>query len=308
MFKKVVNKINNIEGRIVKKFNTKIGILASVIFLTTFVSFAHGAYVEKVKGKKALIFLDNMAVEKGDLVYTTDASTGKKTSILRISTVKDQKAIGELVKGKVSPNQEVTPRTTKTDNQKKSTMAQSQQGRRRSAKNSQFAIGGVAAINFDSMELVINNRVYKTSGTGFGVGGVLDYNINSWFSIRGILSYDQFKAEGDASATDCSGGKCTTTINYLQGMAWGKINLLQKETKAWVGLGGGIWYPISKSSNAITLDSISTTAAYAVGGGVDMGFSDTLYIPVQLEYGFLPKSDQVKTSYYGVRAGVMLKY
>jgi hypothetical protein len=132
-----------------------------------------------------------------------------------------------------------------------------------------------------------------------GVSGALDYDINSWFSLRGLLGYDQFKSDADPYST---------TISYITAMVWGRINIIQQETSAWIGAGFGIWYPMSKTSNAIVADSIDTTAAYALGGGVDIAFNNTFYIPVQLEYGFLPKSDQVKTSYYSVRAGFMIRY
>jgi hypothetical protein len=275
---------------------------SAFVFLT--VSFAHAAYVEKVKGKKALLFLDNMNVEKGDLVYTVDAGSGKKTSILRITTVKDQKAIGELVKGKVKAAQEIVPKNGARPAKSAShSGGESAPSRSRSSHraNSQFAIGGFVGMNFDKMDFVESDGLtYKGSGSGIGVTGALDYNISSLLGLRGMIGVDQFKADADPAYT--------TKITYVTSMLWGRLNFLQETTKAWVGAGFGIWFPMSKSTNALDTSTIATTAAYALGGGVDMGFSDTLYIPVQLEYGFLPKSDQVKTSYYSIRVGLMLKY
>jgi len=270
-------------------------VTATFFFLT--IPNAQSAYVEKVKGKKALIYLEDLSVAKGDLVYTTDPSTGKKTSILRITTVKDQKAIGVLVKGKVKNSQEVI---AKNGGRSAKQSAQLGNSGYQATKNSAFALGGFLGVNFDKMDFIIGSDTYKGSGTAFGVTGALDYKINDFLGLRGMIGMDQFKVDASPSFT--------TKITYITSMLWGRVNFLQKETKAWVGLGFGIWFPTGKSSNALDVSTIATTAAYALGGGVDLGFSDTLYIPVQLEYGFLPKSDLVKTSYYSIRAGVMLKY
>ncbi len=285
-------------------------ILSSILFA----QLSQAAYVEKVKGKKILIFLDGMSVSKGDMVETIDPTSKKKTAILRVTTVKDDKAIAELVRGKAKINQTVygraagksikSPKEMPTTKKyvKKSTVAN---------HNSTFAIGGMLGVGFDTMELKLPyptpTETVETTGMGFSLMAVADMKLNDWFSVRALAGMEQFNVKGD-SVDGGSGGYCVTCeteITYFKGAAWGKVSLF---SSVWAGLGFGLQHPLSKKTNALDEASIKSEVVYMFGGGADVELTDNMYIPLQIEYGMTPSSDFANSTYYGVRAGVMLRY
>jgi long-subunit fatty acid transport protein len=66
--------------------------------------------------------------------------------------------------------------------------------------------------------------------------------------------------------------------------------------------------PISKSATALQANSIATTNVVTVTGGVDWFVTPNLYIPVSIEYGFLPKSDEVEANLIALRIGLAVPF
>nr|HMN68419.1 hypothetical protein [Bdellovibrionales bacterium] len=58
----------------------------------------------------------------------------------------------------------------------------------------------------------------------------------------------------------------------------------------------------------ITGKTFGTTNVIVIGGGLDWFLSPTMYIPVSLEYGMLPKSDEVDAKWIAVRAGLAVPF
>lgn len=280
--------------------------------------YSDAAYVEKVKGKKVLIFLDGMSVNKGDMIETIDPMSKKKTAILRVTTVKDDKAIAQIVRGKSKINQTVQARTGKSSSKSaahKSSDSDTDRDSKSSSKSdSTFAIGGMLGVRLDTMELKLPPypaplETVETTGMGFSLMGVADMDINDWFAFRVLAGLEQFNAKGDSKLGDGTTGSycktCDTEITYFKGSVLGKINVF---STVWLGAGLGLQVPISKKTNALDKESIKSEVVYIVGGGADVALTDSMYIPLQLEYGMTPSSDFVKASYFGIRAGLMLRY
>lgn len=265
------------------------------------------AHVEKLKGKKALIVLDGMPVSKGDMVETIDPMTRKKTAFLKITTVKDNKAIAQVVRGRAKINQEVHPKSGGKNEATSEMPTSRKKSNRSNSNNSTFAVGGLLGVGFDTMKINIGTPAESITQTGMGLSlmGAADMWLNNWFSFRAMVGAEQFNVKGNSTLGTTPCASCDTKITYFTGMAWGRIHLLET---VWFGGALGLQLPLSKSTNALEESSITTTAMYAVGGGADIALGSNMYLPVQVEYGMQPKSADVSSSYYSVRLGIMLRY
>jgi opacity protein-like surface antigen len=285
-------------------------IIAIFVLMSSFWC-AEAAYIEKIRGRKALIYLDGLEVQKGDLVNAVEDPSRKAVGIFRITTVKDGKAIGELLKGKAKINQDITFRKQgfrKTDrpdqNKDIETPAPMTQFK------AWYAVGGMLGLGFDSMDIKIGSpqEFVSQSGVGYSLIGTLDYRWIPWISIRGMLGIEQFKVDGKATlgTTPCS--NCKTEISYVSSMAWGRFHITQTDTTIWIGPGVGYFIPTSKDTNALDSSSIKNMFVFGVAGGVDLSIHSKLYIPVHLEYVFLNDSEDVKANFYAIKTGLMFKF
>ena len=257
------------------------------------------AYVEKVKGKKALIILDGMEVSSGDTVEAFDPDSKKKTAILKVTSVKSNKAIAQVLRGKVKPNQTI---------ETKSVDMPTSREKPKSKSTSTFAIGGLFGVGFDTMEIKIGSPQETVEQTGMGLSlmGAADYKLTDLFSLRGVAGVEQFNAKATATTAVCtSTTNCETKITYFTGAIWGKIHFSEA---IWFGGGIGLQHPLSTSTNALDEATLGASAVYLVGGGADISLGSDMYIPLQIEYGMQPSSDEVSSTYYGARLGLMLRY
>ncbi len=284
--------------------------LAIIFILLSSAFTANAAYIEKIKGKKALIYLDGLQVQKGDLVNAIEDTNRKTVGIFRVTTVKDGKAIGQLVKGKARVHQEITFRKQAFRSTDKPTGRDEQVEEVPKAFKSSYAIGGMLGLGFDSMDIKIGSpqESVSQSGVGYSLSAVLDYRWIPLISIRGMIGIDQFKVDGTASqpTTPCS--TCKSEITYVTSLVWGRFHITQSDTTIWVGPGMGYFIPTTKDTNALDSSSIKNTFVFGFGGGVDLSLNQKLSIPIHLEYVFLNDSEDVKANYYAVKAGLLFKF
>jgi hypothetical protein len=145
----------------------------------------------------------------------------------------------------------------------------------------------------------------ELSGSGFSAKGMYDYPLLPFLTFRAIGGIEQFVV-GGANNTEC-GGECNAEITYLTLDFWGRFPVTSGATKVWLGAGFDLLFPMSKSATALDEASITNTSILGVGGGIDWPLSPTSYVPVQIEYGLYPSSDQVKASAIMIRAGYAWK-
>lgn len=279
--------------------------LLLILGIFLFSQYSLAAYVERVKNKKALIFLDGMQVNKGDMVNVVDPSTKKTTAVLRITTVKDNKAIGQVVRGNAKANHTVVQRKARAQKAKAAPRAVEKK-RATKASNSTIAFGGLLGMSMDSMEIVIPDvppETVKKSGNGMSLLGAVDMKLRNWLSLRGLFGIEQFKVEADGAA---SCGTCEVSITYFNVVGWARYHFTEN---LWGGFGLGLQHPLSKKTH-MNLDesSVKTSTVYGFAGGYDLPIGVDKYIPIQVEYGMQPKSEAVSMSYIGIRAGLMLRF
>jgi len=284
----------------------------SFVYLGVFTLFAatpaFAATVIKVKGKSALIDLKGDPATPGDSFYAVMAN-GKRSGLIRIAKVKGEKAIGKITKGNVSAGMSLELQPSKVTagggggNGKRAAQADSSP----TGRSYWGALFGYAR---DSMDVNVNDSItgaFKSkaslSGSGFSAKGLFDYEVFSqvWFRFTGGL--EMFKVSGPASCGTLNGQTCDANINYLSMDFVARYAFSSGTLRPWAGLGVGLLFPMSKSASALQAQSISTTNVMMVLGGLDYFVSPNFYIPVSVEYGMLPKSDEVDASWIAFRVG-----
>lgn len=260
------------------------------------------ASVAKVKGKKVLINLDGTSLQKGDSFYGVDKG-GSKKAILKVTAIKKNQAIAQVIKGKAEAGQTLVAY--------KGAATVAQDAALPEVVKSPFSQKGVLVsylINKMSAKFTINS-VEKTtdmSGNGFGVLGYYDHKMNPALQLRGAAGIEQFQVAESRQTMDCDKGKSTTCnaiINYLSMYGLAKYNVANGPTKFWLGGGGGYLFAISKASTV--LDSSQITGNYVINAsaGLDVNMTRGQYLPIIFEYSIFPSSSTVSASYIALRVG-----
>lgn len=275
---------------------------------------AFASTVTTVKDDKIVMTLDQgEAYQKDQKVRVLNAA-GKPVAIALITLVKGNKAVAKIQKGKArtglkaeltkaslaaaaanSANDSSTSATPKT----------------RSAVMDKRYVGGILGLVLDSADVTFTpsggtKQNVSLSGMGFSAKGLYDMPLSRFYGLRLMSGIEQFVAEGSTKAS--CGGKCKIEINYLAFDGWARFLFANSDYKPWAGVGFSILYPLSKSSTTLDEDSIKSTSLFSFGGGVDWQLSPTSQIPVQLEYGFVPSSSDVKASALAIRVGYSFVY
>lgn len=290
-------------------------LMASVFLIWTSASLA--ATVSAVKGTKVLISLEEDTAEVGDEFYLINPASGKKTAIIRIKQIKDQKALAEIVKGKAQNGftlqaKAATPMSADVPSTSSSEQSiEKDTSYLRMLKDSYGLTAGYimntmnAEISYKDGFGITRQTSANMSGSGFTVGGFYDYAFNADFSGRAVASFEQFNVTGNSSAAGCSGTTaCDAKINYLSLYALGKWYAFQGKYRGWLGGGMGYLFALSKSSTALNEAQISTNQVFTLSLGSDIQLSRKSYIPVSIEYNLFPDSASVKANMIVIKAGL----
>jgi len=279
-------------------------------------SFSFAAVVAKVKGKSALIDLKGDPAATGDSFYTVK-SDGKRSGLIKIAKVKGDKAIARIVKGRVAVGQtlelqpsRVTPgaggRTARTSGRSAPTAA---------SPSGRSYWGAIFGYSRDSMDVNVNDSVTglfreraSLSGSGFSGKGLFDYELFNQVWFRGTAGLEMFKVTGPAKCGTGNAQTCDANINYLTMDFLGRYVFATGNFRPWLGGGVGLLFPMSKSATALQANSISTTNVIMVAGGLDWFTSPTFYVPISVEYGLLPKSDEVEATWMAFRVGFAVPF
>ena len=244
---------------------------------------AQSATVVKVKGSRALVDLEDMEVDKGDKLIAIDLY-GKTKGIVKVQKVKRNKAIVDLIKGKVrtgwilesSSGKEIKKYKPVRRSKKHSASIM----RKRSNLGSN-AIGLLGGGSFNVLDIMDQNRL-----SGLSWKGALFVDMATfikWISIRTIAGYTQFLASGQAQSQGL-------LIHYpgaqvlIKGIFW-----QHPRFHVWAGLGGALFYPFVDQQMNLNLDQRSFkglhgTASLALGVDTQIG---NLYVPVQVDINWI---------------------
>jgi hypothetical protein len=278
-------------------------IFVFIIAFTFFSSSAYAAKVLKAKGKKILVDLGDTDAQRGDFFYTITPK-GKRAGVLKILQVRRGKAIAILGKGKARPGYSLKLRKPKRGDKKRARTAPTQLKKEGKPNSFWGIMVGGNSLSMD-VDLPLSGETVNLTGSGYSFKLAMDNGVFNKLWFRGMLGMESISGAGDAFV-DCDAGEdCDVEITYLTLDLWARLLFAKGGFRPWVGAGVDLMFPMSDDSNALDSDSITNTSLILAGLGFDILFTDTFSMPIQLEYGFFPASDQVEASLIAGRLGFM---
>lgn len=284
--------------------------------------------VFKVKGKKIFIILSSSEAEqtkKKDALYLTTKS-GKKKGIVTVVKMRGNKVIAKLRKGKAKKGMRTLPRRGKKQRMARDDDGDSDEQRDREEEDDddderaeEIAEDEGSDSNDDVEDLRFGllgsfgtatqnvNNVADMSGSTTGFKGLIDYALFDELGVRARIGMDILSVAGTGSGIDFETSITYLTLDFLL-----RYYFYNGESFGFFANAGmGIYSPMSTDltppspSSAIQEDSISTTSLliFGVGGSFPLGGSMELFIGVDAL--FFPPSDDVSTSAFQGKAGLL---
>lgn len=274
-----------------------------VYILTLFSPSLFAADVIKVKGTSALIDLKGESAGPGTVYYALSVD-GKRRGIIEIAKIKGDKAIGKIIKGRAEVGMQLELKGGTSTASKSSPTG-----------HQRAYWGALLGVAQDSMKANVNvagtNTVRSTeslTGIAFSAMGLFDYEVFPQIWFRGLAGLETLNVSGAAVCGSRNRETCNASIYYLSADFIGRYIFSMGDIRPWLGGGVALMFPASKTSTAVDSASISSTTVILVSGGVDWFISPTMYIPVSIEYGILPKSNEVETTWIELRAGLAFPF
>ncbi|MCB0421124.1 MAG: hypothetical protein KDD61_09010 [Bdellovibrionales bacterium] len=285
-----------------------------IIFVLPFQNNAQAHEVSKVKGKKVLITVEDGEMGQNLLFYTLTPS-GKKTGIVKIMKVKNSRAIGKILKGKVKAGYLLQLREKKGQKSaQKSSDRKSNRRDKTSDATGNMYWGGIFGFATSSMSVKFANDAGTADLTGSGMSakGLFDFALFNSLWFRGLVGAEIFDVKGTAkdsagaaTAACNNSSECKVALTYLSADLWGRYIFSKGGFRPWVGAGFLLLFPLSKEVTALDEKSVTNTSNFALGGGFDwfFGKKKNMFVPFQVEYDLYPSSEQVSANSIAVRIG-----
>jgi len=306
-------------------------ILSISVFFLLIQSYA--STVEKVaSGKNGLpdrvqLQLDQ-PVQVGQKIYLVNADQ-KKVAIIEIQKVSSdqRKALAQVLKGKASvglsllvPSAATNARVQNTSvknsgSASKSISDATAESKSVSKSSGKIYYGGLVGVSMNTLKTKIAQYSNSTpeaatlSGMGFNLKALVDYKILPDWTVTAVSGLDQFVAKGNITNFYCNNGSsqsCTVDIMYLSAEAFVKYNLLADQ--AWVGLGYGLFLPLSYSMNIPSLSKPGLQNTVFISTGYNLKLSNKMVFPFNLHYGLDLVDPSVETSSILIQTGVVFPY
>lgn len=298
------------------KFAThRLWILLPLLFVF---SNADAAQIQSVKGKRALIQLEGLSVSPGTELFAMNG--GKRTGILRVATVKGDRAIAQVLRGNVSQGMTLIVKSSGGAAAASPAFSDAPRtDRALLAKRYKQGFGILGGMAMSTASLTartrLNGTTYEESlamkGNSFNLKAIYDYHMSPGFTIRAATGLETLSTTASISAANaavCQGStSCTLSLNYLTFEGAAQFNLTSGATRVWAGAGYAFLMAMSKANNIANLEATSTNQALFLGGGADFAVGRTGYIPVTIEYGLFPFAGIQLSGIY-LRAGYGWKF
>ena len=259
------------------------------------------AEIQQIKGKKALVGLAPGELNMGDEVYAVDVG-GKRRGLLKISQVKGNKAVAEILKGKPAVGHSLQVKGSASSASAdagpapEENLASTARPPLGFMKRGKSALGFALSQSSNSLAIQASNlsitESIKLKSSTIGFHAHVDLQQSRNLTWRFGAGYQSFGGKGTANtASFCSGSKnCELAISYLTAEGWLQFNLLntQSRARAWVGAGGDFMIKVSKKTNFTDLpvDPWITFLFGSVGG--DIPLSQGSAVTLAFDYGLQP--------------------
>ena len=268
---------------------------------------AQAARVTKVSGSSLIIDLEGADMKAGDRVLLLDGQ--KKKAIVNLTQVKNGRALGKVAKGSAQVGYDAQPLPAAGGGSGGGKKTRTARGSRHRGKD-QTLIGGMLGYSMDNQTVTAATKEsVAMTGSGFSGKALLDMPISGGLGLIGRFGAETFNLTGSSSTSACGGASgCNTSITYISADLALRYSFLDGDFQPYVSLGLGLHFPLSKSSNILDVNQISTTTLVFPGVGFYWKVAEGSYIPVHLEYGWFPPSNTVTTSLIALRAGYALTF
>lgn len=276
--------------------------------------FADAAQVSKVRGKSLLLQLDGDSVKPGEICFLVDMN-GKKRAIIKIFKVRGDRAIARVGRGRASVGM-----TLLKINHHASQAASPPPGESpREAEaypvgylTHKMYWGGQLGYAMDTMNVDINSPTFTGTvgmkGNALSYKGLFDYRVFKQIWFRGTAGLQSFKGTGNSNCGTAGTTQCNADINYLSFDFLGRYLFLNGRFRPWAGGGFSLLFPMSKTATALEASSITSTSLIEVAAGFDYSINPRMYVPFSIEYGMLPKSNDVDASWIAIRLGLAVPF
>jgi len=304
-------------------FSRTTGILFLILISTVLINAtAQAASVIQSKNNKVLLDITGENVKVGEELFVLNAQN-KRAAIIRVVTVKNQKAIADIVKGTAAVGN--TTQAKGASGGAAAATAPASGGGTGGSRGSSYndAFGGGSATSpsrvprFDLMKLGFqvkmmmdtmatvqqdnaspaNTETVTMKGTNLGFGASLDIPLSGNFMLRGTGFYEMYNVKGTAQYLSCDGktsADCNANISYISLGGHARFDLMRGTFTPWIAAGGTVKMPMSKKSSALNESAIgmANTIVASLGGDIHMG--NKSFIPLSFEYHYsLNKSESV---------------
>jgi hypothetical protein len=290
--------------------------LATTLIFSTSV---FAAKVIQVKGAKVLVDMEGDEYLAGEEFFLINPATSKKTAIIRIKQTKNGKAVAEIVKGKAdaeytlqAKSSSAAPTPMSADVEDKPTHGSSRNkksGVLRAPVDSWGIVGEYLMIALSTSFTAgtpAQQAQADMKGSTFGAGGYYNHMFGSDFSLVGSADIQQFTAAGSANFAACAGATtadCSVNITYLSLYGLGRWYVIKGGVNFWIGAGGGFLLALTKKSNVLKEEQISTNQVFSFALGGEYQLSRKNYIPFSFQYDMFPSSGSVTASMMSLKGG-----
>lgn len=278
------------------------------LIIVCFLPSAHAGKVVKVKGKKVYIVFDadeGGTFAEGDMFNLTDAG-GKKKALIQIKKVKGLKAIALLKKGKADKGFGTSFRSAGKKGELAETDDSSSSSSPSSHNSMQSRFGAMFGYGVAGQDVDQGSSVSAQTGSSMAIKGAYDYPLLQTVSLRALGGVELFSVSGMGEPLNSTAQATVgTDITYLSLDGVLKWSFVQTNSMNFYALGGvGFLYPLTKSSDVIVEDSIESLGVGEFGAGVEFKWGKWL-VPVDFTYYYFPSGEDVKTSLYSIKAGIL---
>lgn len=270
---------------------------------------ASAATIEKVKGSAAIVSYgeDEEQPAKGDKVFATE--NGKRKALMEVVQIKNGKAKVKITKGKAKEGMEVVGGKAKAaaGEDDPDAAAEESGGKKKRPRSAGAAtlfkdmtVGILGGYAMDSQSVTITGSAAQAmTGSGFSVRGFADIPVAGSLALLTRVGAEQFNVMKD---------------DFKSEILYAVVDLMLKYSFASTGfvpfaMGGlGLHFPISKTSNILDVNRVSSTTVFYAGGGFNFVMGSSTYMQLTAEYGMFPPSNDVTTSLIAVRGGLGFRF
>lgn len=285
-----------------------IGILVLfMILISAELSFA--AQIMKIQGKRVLIDLknSNIDVQTGKKFFVLVA--GKRKAIVQVDKVSGTRAIGTILKGRAAVGGTLAAPPPSAG--KKSAVRRSAPPQDPSQGFSSFddllkqtSFGVTGGLSMDTQDITLPDSEISMTGSGLSLRAFADAPLYEKFGVILRLGLEQFNVE-----TTTGENTFTTEINYLTGDLLLRYRFMEGDDfTPYIFGGGGVFYPLSKSTNALQIDDLTATSVFYGGAGLNYSLQNGMYLTATGEGGLWLPEESVLTYFLNVRGGVGLRF